>query len=191
MKNFLFFDTETTGLPTNYNSPPGKTWPEIVTLSWIISDSKNFKSYNFLIKPEGWIISEEAEKIHGISQDHAEKFGVPLRLALEEFWESYHYCDAIVAHNIGFDLTVLKSAFLLKKIPVYLTKKTFCTMLLSTDLCRLPSKNSFKSYKWPRLQELHFHLFGNNFDGAHNSETDSYICAKCFFELIRKKEISL
>jgi DNA polymerase III epsilon subunit-like protein len=64
-------------------------------------------------------------------------------------------------------------------------------MLLSTDLCRLPSKNSFKSYKWPRLQELHFHLFGNNFDGAHNSETDSYICAKCFFELIRKKEISL
>lgn len=188
MKNYLFFDTETTGLPTNYKSPPGSDWPEIVTISWIISDSKKFEYYNFLIKPEGWVISKDAEKIHGISQDHAEKNGIPLILALEEFLKSYNYCDAIVAHNIAFDLTVLKSAFIFKNIPVYLSKKTYCTMLLGTDLCCLPSKYSFQTYKWPRLEELHFHLFGQNFDGAHNSETDSLICAKCFFKIIEKKD---
>ena len=39
-KYYLFFDTETTGTPKNYDKPTSDTqnWPHIVQLSWIIED---------------------------------------------------------------------------------------------------------------------------------------------------------
>jgi DNA polymerase III epsilon subunit-like protein len=36
----VFFDTETTGLPRDYNAPSSKldNWPRLVQLAWIVSD---------------------------------------------------------------------------------------------------------------------------------------------------------
>jgi DNA polymerase III epsilon subunit-like protein len=189
MKNFLFFDTETTGLPTDYKASPGPSWPQIVTISWILSDGNNSQFSNFLVKPDGWLITKEAENIHGISQIHAEQNGIPLKLVLKEFLKIYNNCDAIIAHNLSFDLNVIKSSFLSQNLPVYLSKKAFCTMELSTNICCLPPKFDYqKSYKWPSLQELYFYLFSKKFENAHNSETDTLICLECFFEL-KKREL--
>jgi len=37
---YLFFDTETTGLPRNWNAPVHNTqnWPRMVQIAWIIYD---------------------------------------------------------------------------------------------------------------------------------------------------------
>ncbi len=40
-------------------------------------------------------------------------------------------------------------------------------------------------YKWPKLSELHYKLFGTGFDEAHNAAVDITATVKCFWELIR------
>jgi hypothetical protein len=58
-----------------------------------------------------------------------------------------------------------------------------CTKQLSTEYCNLPGKYAGKP-KWPTLQELHTHLFGKGFDGAHDALADvqgygSVLCRAC------------
>ena len=37
---YLFFDTETTGLPNDYNASPNQldNWPRIVQIAWLLHD---------------------------------------------------------------------------------------------------------------------------------------------------------
>ena len=72
-------------------------------------------------------------------------------------------------------------------------KKELCTMKMTTDYCKLPHPKfpNRYNYKWPRLQELHFKLFGKEFINAHNSKFDVIACSTCLFECIRKKIIIL
>ena len=52
---FLFFDTETTGLPQRWNAPVTEVdnWPRLVQLAWIMCDDK------------GNIIEERSDIIKG------------------------------------------------------------------------------------------------------------------------------
>jgi len=43
-------------------------------------------------------------------------------------------------------------------------------------------------YKWPKLQELHNHLFGESFEEAHNAMADIEATKKCFIELVKLGE---
>ena len=56
-------------------------------------------------------------------------------------------------------------------------------MKASTDYCKLPGNYG---YKWPKLSELHFKLFDDEFREAHNATVDIAACAKCFWELKRR-----
>ena len=46
------------------------------------------------------------------------------------------------------------------------------------------------NYKFPTLSELHFKIFGKNFNEAHNASADVDATARCLFELLRTKKIS-
>ena len=72
---FLIFDTETTGLPRNYNAPitDVSNWPRVVQLAWQLHDEYGqlIEHKDFLIRPKGYNIPIEAEGIHGISTELA------------------------------------------------------------------------------------------------------------------------
>ena len=91
---FLIYDTETTGLPKNYNAPltDFDNWPRLVQLAWQIHDDtgKLIDVKNFIVKPEGFVIPRGAEKVHGITTAFAEKEGLPLDFVLEEFNKVFH-----------------------------------------------------------------------------------------------------
>ena len=57
-----------------------------------------------------------------------------------------------------------------------------------TDIMQLPGPYGFK---YPSLNELHNWLFGCSFEGAHDALDDVKATAKCFFELKRKKLITI
>jgi DNA polymerase III epsilon subunit-like protein len=192
---YLFFDTETTGLPKNYNAPVKDVdnWPRLVQLAWILTSASGEveERFNCIIRPDGWVISEQAAAIHGITQAVAEMSGVPIAGALKRFARLlYDKGCTVVAHNIYFDYKVVGAEFERLGWPVsFGGVPMICTMEASTNFCQLPNNNGYSSYKWPKLQELHRKLFAMDFTEAHNAAADIDATRRCFFELVKLKVI--
>tara|TARA_Y100000385_G_scaffold291752_1_gene371983 strand:+ start:2185 stop:2754 length:570 start_codon:yes stop_codon:yes gene_type:complete len=188
---YLFFDTETTGLPKNWKAPVTDldNWPRMIQIAWILCDTKgnNHDTQMFIIKPEGFTIPEGASNVHGITTAMANKNGVPLFDVLLKFNKSVKQADYIVAHNISFDEKIMGAELLRKDIPSsFESTKKLCTMKSSTEYCQIPGRYG---YKWPTLLELHIKLFGEGFEDAHDALVDISITEKCFWEL-RNRGIS-
>ncbi len=190
--NYLFFDTETTGLPRDYEAPASDTlnWPRMVQLSWILTDSQGnvLSVHDCIVRPDGFEIPEQAASIHGISTERAMREGAPLDSVLTVFLQTLDSAEYIVGHNISFDIHVVDAELIRRGHDARLTPmKAYCTMLAGTDYCKLPG--NYGHYKWPKLQELHKKLFGTEFDDAHNSAADVEATCKCFWEMRRRKVI--
>lgn len=176
----LIFDTETTGLP-RIRIPAmleSNNWPHIVSISWVILNSESNKiekQKNYIVKPLNWIILEDSIKIHGITNEKAHQEGSNLSTVIGEFLAEKY--DILVAHNLEFDLNVLYNAIRWDlDLPfTALNKKSYCTMDLSRDICKL--KGSFGLYKYPKLSELYEYTFKKppTSSSLHNSLYDTLI----------------
>jgi DNA polymerase III epsilon subunit-like protein len=185
---YLFFDTETTGLPRSWNAPVTDlgNWPRLVQLAYMAFDAEGGElvSVNTLVKPVGFTIPAESAKIHGITTERALKEGRDLLEVLWEFKALLDQTKYLVAHNMSFDEKIMGAEFLRNKmpdIPAGITK--ICTMHGSTEYCAIPGP---RGYKWPKLIELHSKLFKEDFGGAHNAAADVAATAKCFWELKKR-----
>lgn len=182
---YLFFDTETTGLPRNYKSPASDTnnWPRLVQIAWRLHDesAKVLDAQEYIIKPEGFTIPAEASKVHRITTERANEEGVELQKVLDDFALLINEAQYIVAHNISFDEKIIGAEFYRKNVANKLEQRSkICTMHSTTDFCKLPGRYG---YKWPKLQELHLKLFGEEFEEAHDAAADIDATAKCFWKL--------
>lgn len=188
---YLFFDTETTGLPRNWKAPVTdlSNWPRMVQLAYLNYDEDGAKisGGDFIIKPEGFAIPSDASRIHGISTERANKEGKNLLSVLKEFENLVNKADYLVAHNMSFDEKIVGAEFLRCNMKNSIAqKRKICTMESSTNFCAIDGPYG---YKWPKLSELHFKLFGTGFKEAHNAVVDITATAKCFWELKRIKRI--
>jgi|SRR5690554_2101196 len=188
---YLFFDTETTGLPRNWKAPVTdlNNWPRLVQLAYLYQDSNGNKisGGDFIIKPEGFTIPTEASRVHGITTARALQEGQSITSVLQEFNSLIKQAKYLVAHNISFDENILGSELIRTGMQNTLPAKAkICTMQRTTDFCRLPGPYG---YKWPRLDELHYKLFKTDFAGAHDAAVDVTVTAKCFWELKRLRII--
>jgi DNA polymerase-3 subunit alpha len=151
---YLIFDTETTGLPRSFNAPITDTanWPRVVQIAWQLHDEMGnlVDQRDFLIRPDGFNIPYDAEKIHGISTDLASLYGDPLSDVLAVFQTVLAKARFVVGQNLNFDLNVLGCEFVrlgldspLIKYPVLDT----CTEK-TAELCQLAGGKSrrFKLY---------------------------------------------
>jgi len=184
---YLFFDTETTGIPANYRAPASdfKNWPRLVQVAWILTnaDASQIESAEHIIKPDGFTIPHDAAKIHGITTEKALAQGSDLSAILQILKEKIEYADVLVAHNMQFDEKILGAEFLRNGFPnIIETKQRICTMRSSTDYCQIVGPYG---YKWPSLQALHRKLFNKPIPGAHTALADTRSCVACFFELRR------
>ncbi len=188
---YLFFDTETTGIPLNYKAPVTdlQNWPRLVQIAWMMTDenANEITSADYIVKPDGFTIPKDAAKIHGITTEMAIQNGVELKIILNEIMPNIEKAHVLVAHNIQFDEKILGAELLRANYPnLIASKERICTMQSATNFCCLPSGYKNK-YKWPKLQELHAKLFSETFVGAHNALSDVRACARCYFELKRLK----
>lgn len=184
----LFFDTETTGVPKNYKASYMDTenWPRLVQLGVIFYvDGDETASSEMIVRPDGFIISEEVSKIHGITQEKALVSGYFIEDVLASFSSLLWEADLLVGHNLNYDLNVLGSEFYRStKMNPLAGKATYDTMQKSTNLLKLPGK--FGNYKWPKLQELYQFLFNEPLAQTHTALDDIRQTAKCYFELQRR-----
>lgn len=186
--NILFFDVETNGLPKNWEGSPGdlNNWPRVVQIAYILSDDSGFiiDEGQAVIKPEGWTIPPEASSIHGVTTERAIEIGKPLQDVLVHFNSLVDSASIICAHNLKFDKPVVWAELQRSRVPSWIFfKKGICTMLSTIEFCALPGKGAL--LKWPKLQELHIKLFGEEFSGAHDALADIQATHRCFFELMR------
>ncbi len=186
---FLIYDTETTGLPDNFNAPltDFDNWPRLVQISWQLHDveGKLVEQKDFIIRPDGFTIPFKAEEQHGISTLLAQTRGVEIKKPLEEFISVVARCTHIIGHNIPFDLKIIGSELLRNGFDNPLPQKPVLdTMVLSTEYCKFPGGRGGK-YKYPKLGELHEKLFNQPFEEAHNAVADVVATARCFLELVR------
>jgi DNA polymerase-3 subunit epsilon len=187
----IIFDTETNGLPKNWNAPTSDAdnWPRMVQLAWQLysDDGRKLAEHNYIIKPDGYTIPEEVAKINGISTERALAEGLPMEFVIRNFNLPLQEDGVtLVAHNISFDEKVLgaellRSGFEQAHDRIFESERV-CTMHGSTKFCAIPGP---RGMKWPKLIELHEKLFGVGFEGAHDALVDVQALAKCYFELRR------
>ena len=186
---YLIFDTETTGLPQNFNAPlsDSDNWPRMVQIAWQLHDENGelIENQDYIIKPEGYDIPFNATRIHGISTKMAQEQGRDLQEVLEEFSEVLKKTKVVAGHNIDFDYKIVGAELFRKGIENTLEKTPSAdTMELGTDFCQLSGGKNGR-YKSPKLEELYEKLYGKKFDEAHNAAADVNATAQVFFEMMR------
>lgn len=189
---YLIFDTETTGLPKRYNAPVTDTdnWPRCIQIAWQLHapDGTLLEHSDYLIKPDGFDIPYDSERIHGISTALATEEGVPLQEALDAFTAVLAEAQFVVGQNVGFDINIMGCELyrmgMDNPMPLMPVLDT-CTET-TAQLCQIPGGRGGK-FKLPTLTELHQHLFGVPFSEAHNATADVEATTRCFLELIRRR----
>lgn len=150
---YLLLDTET----TSYH--PG----QIAQLSYIHLDKNreiiNSKNYFFAVND----MDPYAEAIHGFSKEKLEilskgKEFIDYKEEILPLLES----TILVAHNVGFDLKFIQ--YECERVGYKYQPDTLCTMKHFTPICKLPSPQPNKWYKWPKVSELITHYSINEID---------------------------
>src|SRR5687767_2890931 len=176
---YLYLDTETCGLP-----PKNSHWendyelfPNVLSIAWKYKEKENY----YLIYQDGNKVPKEATAIHGITTKMAndKKKTVSFVFAIDLLLKDAYKADKIVGHNIYFDISMIKADILKRKltcIPEFIEafdkSKRIDTMRMCTRLFG----------KWPKLTELHEHLFNSTFN-AHNSLDDVRATERCHQKL--------
>jgi DNA polymerase III epsilon subunit-like protein len=185
----LFFDTETTGLPLSRNARNHdvENWPRLVQLAWILTGEDKCVTRNRIIIPWGFEIPAAATGIHGITNGMASEMGISIQEAMLEFMVAAEMADLLIGHGVDFDKSVVGAELIRlvmeSEYEGFKSIKRFDTMQKSTKICKLPKSNG-GGYKWPKLQELHKHLFGEEFVEAHNALADVQATVKCYEALV-------
>lgn len=192
-KNVLFFDTETTGLKLDKFEDIHPRQPMAVQIGMKLDgvDRNERGAFNYCIRTNGdWIVNPKAAEITGIDNAVADEYGCDLITGVEMFLDMMENASMIVAHNIAFDVTVMR-----RMCKVYsertdqeyrdpfMGKTLACTMVNSTSIVKaMPMR--YGKYKWPRLEECMMHFFGEELDGAHDALVDVKGTAKVFYHLL-------
>jgi DNA polymerase III epsilon subunit-like protein len=178
----LVFDTETTGLPLKGSVVSPETWPHIVQFSFIFVDTETGKheAHDFILKGR-FEIDTEAVNVHGITKQRSDTCGFDFKDVYAIFELYLARAEFLVAHNIQFDLNMLRVecarhgiCFPEKDLPVQ-----YCTMKKNVARCALYSDKGYA--KFPKLSELYFHFFQAEPKALHNSLVDTYACLRCFY----------
>ena len=185
---FLCFDTETTGVT-------GK--PHLVQLAFILSEDDGTLrgSANFIIKPEGYEIPNEAASIHGITTEIALRCGVPLSVAVSAFNNSALLCTGgkLVAHNLAFDVRIMRAAYERGGWPSRIDNlEPFCTMEAVKNEVRMPPtpkmiKAGVPGFKSPKLSEAYQFIFNKPLENAHDALYDVNACKELYLWVQKKR----
>ncbi len=190
----LIFDTETTGMVQFRKPPEDPTQPDLIQLGMLLVDCRTWEAkarHSMLVTlAEGVTIDPGAKDAHGISEDDCALYGVAPIVACSLFNQACMQADVIVAHNLSFDASIMKTAlYRIGNKPHRLDgRQQVCTKEASTDVLKLPGKYG---YKWPTLAEAYRHYTGDEIEGAHDALVDTEACLQVFRGLVQEGVVDL
>ena len=202
----LIFDVETTGL-----IPKGElhleSCPHILQVSFTVFNldtCKIEKTYNTYINVSTKIvIKPEISNLTGITRAKCSE-GVVITEALDALYKEYLRCKTIIAHNIDFDSQMVRIE--IARNPGRKTRHLdnllnvgyeqfngmtrYCTMKSNVERCNIVTDaidkygKPYQYKKFPKLAELHRHLFGTIPENLHDSSVDTLVCLRCYMKIM-------
>lgn len=182
----IFFDTETNGVGT-FRPPTHR----LLQLAYITPDEEN----DIYIKG----VTKMASGLpHDISIEKCNEEGIESKKAIVKFLGDVNKVNTIVAHNLEFDLGILRhilkedghTELLVEFNKVINEKNKVCTMQSTVDFCKLEFKNKYNNryakdkYKWPSLAELYTKLYLEPpSEKLHDALEDCKVLKKCVVKL--------
>lgn len=182
----LALDTETNGLPL-WDRPftdPGQ--PRLLQLGLVLAeeDGTERASVSLLIRPNGWGITPGALAIHGITEEMASAYGVPVLEALAIFLRLLDQADTLVCHNESFDAGIIINREVHAVAPNRDDCRSWwarsrlrrpCTMLLGQAAMNVP--------RWPKLADLYEWITGSPLKQKHDALDDARAALTCYLGL--------
>ena len=141
-------------------------------------------TFDAIIQPLDFEISQGSIDIHGITQERAERDGRPFAEVFVDFMKFIGpRTTTLVAHNAKFDTSVLKSEMIRRGMNIGLLDDInfVCTMQMYKERFFVPIK----------LGVLYKEIFGDDFENAHNSLADCIACGRVYPYLLGKTEREL
>ena len=190
----LIFDTETTGMVEFRKPPEDPSQPDLIQLGFMLVETADWtpraRTSTLVKLPEGARIDPAAQEAHGISEEDCARYGIESVVACSLFNQACLQADIIVAHNLSFDASIMKTAlFRLGRKPHRMDgRQLVCTKEASTDVLKLPGKYG---YKWPTLAEAYLHYTGRELEGAHDAFVDTEACLQIFRGLVQEGVVEL
>jgi len=120
---------------------------------------------------ESWIVQNSDLTLQDIQKSKTLEYYKPWIQAILNA-----YPLGCTAFNNAFDFGFLENRGFVfpKKLP--------CPMLLSTDICKLPSPRG--GFKWPKVEEAHKHFFGDvGYIEKHRGADDAFFEAEIVYRL--------
>lgn len=172
----LFFDTETTG---NYDFKGQITdhhQPRICQIAFVVTDHQ-FKPHvamKMLIKRDGWDLEHEAKEVNGIEEKDCERFGMPIKQALQLLEYYRGLCHHHIAFNVKFDENMVHSeCSRFGGNWFFQGLDSFDPMWPLTKVIGLKQPNSNRA-KWPTLAEAYYWATdGGTFSAQHDGLADT------------------
>lgn len=189
----LGIDTETSGLWRDDLPPEHGSQPKLVQLGAVLYTAEwdPRARVSLLIQPEGWTIEPEAQRVHGISESQAARYGVRLGSALLTLHDMAKAARTIFGFNVQFDRAVITSSiFAVGAAGQWWARRGRdfrCAMEEATPLCQLPGKFGLK---FPSLEEAHAILCptARTFRSRHDAVSDIEATAEVLRAIDHRKE---
>lgn len=213
-KRVLFYDLETTGLvKTQRGIKPEEEYPDykdlekynnarIVSIGWLYLEEFDY-DYEIgieninekIIKPEGFVIPDEAIKIHGITNEKAKKEGKKLKESLKKFGKIIKKCEYIIGYNVYYDINVLLSELYRKKRTKTIEKilklkeeeKIICLGQISSKEIPPDKFKKYNQYAIPKQTEVYKKCYNEELANAHNAKSDVFGLIKIMFWIYENK----
>lgn len=180
IKGYLALDTEGTGLFDYKRPADGEGQPRMASLAliYLTPALEVEKEYHQFIRPDGWIMSAEASRITGLTDEYLNEQGIPVAEALNEYSSAISNGYIFSAHNSQHDAKQLRAELRRAGMDDKFTDTpTICTMRSMTDICKIPPKGNRGGYKWPALSEALLFI-GETDLGDHSAINDARGVAK-------------
>ena len=175
---YVAFDFETSGLPEGRRPVTPETVHQFDSCRAVSLSAARFSSrgrlidtFDAIVYPNDFQISQGSIAIHGITQQQAEREGRPFTEVFLDFMRFIGpRTKTMIAHNAKFDVSVLRSEMIRHGLNMSLIEHLNfrCTLDLYKQRFSKPIK----------LGVLYEQIFGETFENAHNSLADCIACGR-------------
>lgn len=171
----LILDTETTGLDYQKDRII-----ELACLEVIDNEYTEIKFHQYY-SPDGVVVSEQSEEIHGLSNSFLRKFNT-FDDSLDDFIDFVSDAELII-HNAQFDISMINSALKRKNRPEIEMNRVLCTLEMAKK--KFPgSKNNLNAL----CRRFNISLESRE---KHGALTDCFLLLRVFIELLGGKQEKL